>query len=206
MSDYFNKTEEQEFNDAKAWFKENGKPIIAAIVVALLAGAGWNFWKSHQYEKALKTSANYQQVMDNYLQNPAQNAPLVEQFIADNKGSSYAIFAQLEEAKRLVETNDFANAKIQLQQALANNSDSTLQNIIRLRLATVDFQLQNYEEALATLTNVKDEAWSFRKKLLQGDILVAKGEIDAAKTAYNQAKVIASEQDRVLIDLRLNNL
>ena len=145
MSDYFNKTEEQEFNEVKAWFKENGKPIVAAIVVALLAGTGWNFWKSHQHEKSLKTSAAYQQVMEMYSQNPEKNAPLVEKFISDNASTNYAVFALLEEAKRLVEKSNFDAAKNQLQQALTATDDATLQSVIRFRLANISLQLKNYD-------------------------------------------------------------
>lgn len=206
MSDYFNKTEEQEFNDIKAWLKENGTPIVSAIVAVLLAVSGWNFWKNHQLESAQQTSASYQQVMESYLQNPTKNAPLVEKFVADNSNSVYAAFANLESAKQAVEQGDFVAAKVQLQQALANNDDASLQNVVRFRLAAIDLQLKNYDEALSALANIKDSAWTHRKQVLSGDILAAKGDIDAARSAYQQAKESASAQEKQLIDLRLNQL
>lgn len=206
MSDYFNKTEEQEFNDIKAWLKENGTPIVSALVAVLLAVSGWNFWKNHQLESAQQTSALFQQVMESYAQNPDKNAPLVEKFIADNANSVYAVFANLESAKQAVEQGDFSVAKAQLQQALANNRDASLQNVIRFRLAAVDLQLKNYDEALSVLVNIKDHAWIHRKQVLSGDILAAKGDIDAARSAYQQAKDSASEQEKQLIDLRLKQL
>ena len=67
MSEYLNSTEEQQFNEAKKWFKQNGTPILLAICVISGATFGWNYWKKHQIEVAQSTSATYQQVMESYL-------------------------------------------------------------------------------------------------------------------------------------------
>lgn len=85
-------------------------------------------------------------------------------------------------------------------------SDSTLQSIARFRLAQIDFQLKSYDEALASLAQIQDKAWELRKQILTGDILAAKGDIPAAKSAYEQAKTTANPQEQTLIDVRLNNL
>lgn len=206
MSDYLNKTEEQQFEEAKSWLKQNGMPILMAIILALAASAGWNFWKNHQVEVSQKTSASYQQVMESYLQNPEKYTPLVEKFIADNQATSYAVFAQLEQAKQLVDKQDFAVAKNVLNQAIGNTDDATLQNVIRFRLAAVEFQLQQFDAALATLAKIQDKAWDLRKQVFVGDILAAKGDKEAAKSAYEQAKANAPENEHMLIDIRLNNL
>ncbi|WP_150539326.1 YfgM family protein [Actinobacillus vicugnae] len=205
-NEYLNKTEEQQFEEAKSWFKANGTPILVAIIIACVASFGWNFWKNHQIETAQHTSATYQSVMESYLQDPVKNAPLVTKFIADHKESSYAVFAQLEEAKQAVEKADFAQAKNLLQASLSATTDSTLQAVIRFRLAAVDYQLKNYDEALATLGQIQEQTWDLRKQVLSGDILVAKGDKEAAKSVYEKAKQNAPEQDKALIDIRLNDL
>lgn len=205
MSDYYNSTEEQQFNEAKNWFKKNGTPILLAICVISGASFGWQFWKKHQTDVALQTSEKYQQVMESYSQNPTKNLPLVEKFVSETQGN-YAIFAQLEQAKQLAEKGDFNGVKTQLEQALKSSEDPTLQNVIRFRLAEVEYQLGNVDEALAILAKVQDKAWDLRKMQLTGDLLVAKGDKVAAKSAYEQAKSKASEQEKMLIDIRLNNL
>ncbi|MCK3655585.1 hypothetical protein A4G19_07435 [Pasteurellaceae bacterium Macca] len=206
MSDYLNQTEEQQFQEAKNWFKQNGTPIVVVIFIASIASFGWNFWQKHQVEVAQQTSASYQQVMESYLQNPDKNTPLVEKFISDNKGNNYGVFSQLELAKQLVNKGDFANAKTYLTDALNNSNDATLQNIIRFRLSLVEFQLKEFDNALATLAKVQDSAWNYRKQLLTGDILNAKGDKTAARSAYEQAKAEAGNEEQMLIDVRLNNL
>lgn len=205
MSEYYNSTEEQQFNEAKNWFKKNGTPILLAICVVAGASFGWQFWKKHQIEVAQQTSENYQQVLDSYLQNPDKNAPLVEKFISENQGT-YVVFAHLEQARQAANKGDFVVVKSQLEKALAASEDATLQNVIRFRLALVEYQLGNFDGALAVLANLKDSAWDLRKQILVGDVLTAKGDKAAAKSAYEQAKANASEQDKMLIDIRLNNL
>ena len=205
-SEYLNKTEEQQFEEAKNWFKENSTPILLAIFVFATASFGWNFWKSHQAESAIQASISYQATMEAYEQDPVKNQPLVAKFLEEAKGTNYAIFMQLEEAKNAVVKGDFAAAKSQLQAALNEVKDPSLQSIIRFRLAAVDFQLKEFDSALANLEQIKDQAWGARKQLFIADLLVAKGDKEAAKSAYEQIKAKMSGQERELIELKINNL
>ena len=205
-SEYLNKTEEQQFEEAKNWFKENSTPILLAIFVFATASFGWNFWKSHQAESAIQASISYQATMEAYNQDPVKNQPLVAKFLEEAKGTNYAIFMQLEEAKNAVVKGDFAAAKSQLQAALNEVKDPSLQSIIRFRLAAVDFQLKEFDSALANLEQIKDQAWDARKQLFVADLLAAKGDKEAAKSAYEQIKAKTSGQERELIELKINNL
>ena len=205
-SEYLNKTEEQQFEEAKNWFKENSTPILLAIFVFATASFGWNFWKSHQAESAIQASTSYQATMEAYEQDPVKNQPLVAKFLEEAKGTNYAIFMQLEDAKNAVAKGDFAAAKSQLQAALNEVKDPSLQAIIRFRLAAVDFQLKEFDSALANLEQIKDQAWDARKQLFVADLLSAKGDKEAAKSAYEQIKANTSVQERELIELKINNL
>jgi len=205
-SEYLNKTEEQQFEEAKNWFKENSTPILLAIFVFATASFGWNFWKSHQAESAIQASTSYQATMEAYEQDPVKNQPLVAKFLEEAKGTNYAIFMQLEDAKNAVAKGDFAAAKSQLQAALNEVKDPSLQAIIRFRLAAVDFQLKEFDSALANLEQIKDQAWDARKQLFVADLLAAKGDKEAAKSAYEQIKAKTSGQERELIELKINNL
>lgn len=202
---YFNKTEEQQFEEAKSWFKQNGSAILLAMLVGASAVFGWNFWKNHNQQISQESSAAYDNVIESYLQDPIKNEPLVEKFIKESEHNSYATFAQFTEAQQLVNKGDFAKAKTVLEQAV-NAEDATLQTVARFRLAQVEYQLQNYDAALATLGQIKEKAWTLRKAVLTGDIFVAKGDNAGAKSAYQQALADAPEQEKALIELRLNNL
>ena len=205
-SEYLNKTEEQQFEEAKSWFRENSTPILLAIFVFAAASFGWNFWKSHQIESAIQASISYQATMEAYEQDPVKNQPLVQKFLDEAKGTNYAIFMQLEEAQNAVAKADFAVAKSLLEAALNEAKDPSLQAIIRFRLAAVNFQLKEFDAALAQLDQVKDKAWQARKQLFAADVLAAKGDKEAAKSAYEQIKAQTSGQERELIELKINNL
>ena len=205
-SEYLNKTEEQQFEEAKNWFKENSTPILLAIFVFATASFGWNFWKNHQAESAIQASISYQATIEAYEQDPVKNQPLVAKFLEEAKGTNYAIFMQLEDAKNAVAKGDFAAAKSQLQAALNEVKDPSLQAIIRFRLAAVDFQLKEFDSALANLEQIKDQAWDARKQLFVADLLSAKGDKEAAKSAYEQIKANTSGQEREIIELKINNL
>ena len=144
--------------------------------------------------------------MEAYEQDPVKNQPLVAKFLEEAKGTNYAIFMQLEEAKNAVAKGDFSVAKSQLQAALNEVKDPSLQSIIRFRLAAVDFQLKEFDSALVNLEQIKDQAWDARKQLFIADLLSAKGDKEAAKSAYEQIKAKMSGQERELIELKINNL
>lgn len=206
-SEYLNKTEEQQFEEAKNWFKANSTPILLAIFICAAATLGWNFWKKHQVESAIQASTSYQNTMEAYLQDPAKNQPLVAKFLEEAKGTNYAVFAQLEEVKQAIVQADYAKAQTLLQNALSATNDATLQTVIRFRLAEIGYQLKQYDEALTVLAQIQGSAWESRKQLLSADILSAKGDKAAAKSAYEQLKTTAtSESEKALIDLKINNL
>ena len=53
---------------------------------------------------------------------------------------------------------------------------------------------------------MKDEAWNGAKNILVGDIQLAKGDKEVAKSAYQQAHQNATPLELQLIQVRLNNL
>lgn len=205
---YYNNTEEQQFNEVKNWFKQNGTSIVIVLFIIAASMFGWRYWQNYKTEKAQTASAEYQQVMDAYSVDPVKNRELVQQFIADHNSEAYAAFSLLALAKSDVDNQQFESAQSMLKQALAVTSDVTLRQVVMLRLAKVQYQLKQYDEAINTLNKVNDKAWDFRKNILLGDILVAQGHLDEAKQAYQQAQESPAidEAGKTFLELRLNNL
>lgn len=194
--------EEQEINEIKAWWKENYKTLIASIVLALAGSFGWNYWQSYQAAKIQQTSFAYSKAM--YAsQDQSQQ---IEKFVKDHEKTSYAVFALLESAKSAVEKQDFVKAESLLKQALSQSSDEVLSAVSALRLAAVQFQQQNFDAALQTLEQVKSQSWEGQKHILVGDILLAKGDQNAAKMSYEKALPLASTLEKQWLQVRLNNL
>ena len=179
--------EEQELSAIKAWWQENYKFIIACFVIACVGVFGWNYWQSYQLQKIHNVSAEYEQVLFNYKKDPQAQEAQFAQFIKNNEKTAYAVLALLDKAKIAVEKQDFTQAEEALKQA-------------------VQFQLGQFDPALDSLKLVKDEAWNGAKNILVGDIQLAKGDKEAAKSAYQQAQQNATPLELQLIQVRLNNL
>ena len=198
--------EEQEINQLKDWWKENGKTIIVAFILGVGGMFGWRYWQVHQAEQIAQASAQYDALIYSAQQDEQAKKANIEQFVQANSKTAYAVFALLDEAKKATEKQDFAAAEVNLNQALTQSQDEVLTSIVALRLSAVQFQLGQLDNALTTLNQVKGESFSARKAILTGDIQVAKGDKVAAKNSFEQAQQSGSQLEQQMAKMKLNNL
>ena len=198
--------EEQEINQLKDWWKENGKTIIVAFILGVGGMFGWRYWQSHQAEQIAQASAQYDALIYSAQQDEQAKKANIEQFVQANSKTAYAVFALLDEAKKATEKQDFAAAELNLNQALTQSQDEVLTSIVALRLSAVQFQLGQLDNALTTLNQVKGESFNARKSILTGDIQVAKGDKVAAKNSFQQAQQSGSQLEQQMAKMKLNNL
>ena len=198
--------EEQEINQLKDWWKENGKTIIVAFILGVGGMFGWRYWQAHQAEQIAQASAQYDALIYSAQQDEQAKKANIEQFVQANSKTAYAVFALLDEAKKAAEKQDFAAAEANLNQALTESQDEVLISIVALRLSAVQFQLGQLDNALTTLHQVKGESFNARKAILTGDIQVAKGDKVAAKKSFEQAQQSGSQLEQQMAKMKLNNL
>ena len=198
--------EEQEINQLKDWWKENGKTIIVAFILGVGGMFGWRYWQAHQAEQIAQASAQYDALIYSAQQDEQAKKANIEQFVQANSKTAYAVFALLDEAKKATEKQDFAAAEANLNQALTQSQDEVLTSIVALRLSAVQFQLGQLDNALTTLNQVKNESFNARKAILTGDIQVAKGDKVAAKNSFEQAQQSGSQLEQQMAKMKLNNL
>ena len=198
--------EEQEINQLKNWWKENGKTIIAAFILGVGGMFGWRYWQAHQAEQIAQASAQYDALIYSAQQNEQAKKANIEQFVQANSKTAYAVFALLDEAKKATEKQDFAAAEANLNQALTQSQDEVLTSIVALRLSAVQFQLGQLDNALTTLNQVKGESFNARKAILTGDIQIAKGDKVAAKNSFEQVQQSGSQLEQQMAKMKLNNL
>ena len=198
--------EEQEINQLKDWWKENGKTIIVAFILGVGGMFGWRYWQAHQAEQIAQASAQYDALIYSAQQDEQAKKANIEQFVQDNSKTAYAVFALLDEAKKATEKQDFAAAEVNLNQALTQSQDEVLTSIVALRLSAVQFQLGQLDNALTTLNQVKGESFNARKAILTGDIQIAKGDKVAAKNSFEQAQQSGTQLEQQMAKMKLNNL
>lgn len=185
---------------AKTW-----KIIVAVIVIGLLAYYGWNYCQSNQVKKLEQMSDRYEQLVKQLDQTKPESVNDLVAF-AKEGDSVYNVFADLFAAKFYIEvTKDYAGAQALLTDALSKTKAEPVKSVINIRIARVQYQQNQYQESLATLDKVNNEAWEPVINEIRGDILTKMSRyaeaVDAYKIALKSAAMISSEPN---IKIKLN--
>ncbi|MCX8587746.1 MULTISPECIES: YfgM family protein [unclassified Gilliamella] len=185
---------------AKTW-----KIIVAVIVIGLLAYYGWNYYQSNQVKKLEQMSDRYEQLVKQLDQTKPESVNDLVAF-AKEGDSVYNVFADLFAAKFYIEvTKDYAGAQALLTDALSKTKAEPVKSVINIRIARVQYQQNQYQESLATLDKVNNEAWEPVINEIRGDILTKMSRyaeaVDAYKIALKSAAMISSEPN---IKIKLN--
>ncbi|SDG67203.1 Putative negative regulator of RcsB-dependent stress response [Vibrio xiamenensis] len=181
-------TEEQQVEQIKEWFKENGKPVVAGLVICLGGIFGWRFYQDSVIEAQEAASKAYTATMTSLQNQGADAQSAVQSFIDANKDTEYSVLAALQLAKVQVEAGQLDQAIEQLSGAKGATKDDALSTVINYRLARLHAEKQDYQVALDTLKSITDESWQGRVAELRGDILLRQGDKDAAYIAYTEAQ------------------
>ncbi|MBV7387866.1 tetratricopeptide repeat protein [Pasteurellaceae bacterium TAE3-ERU1] len=201
-------TEEQQVEELKSWWKENSKVIITTLILVFASVLGWRYWQNYQLNSRLAASNDYEQVLNAYQADPKNNAGLLEQFVKEHEGSSYAVFALFEQAKRALDNNQLEQAQQLLTQAQSMSKDSELKAIATVRLASVQLQANAFESAVNTLNSLGEAAYNGVKQRLLGEAYLGLNDKEKAKAAFEAALKTPNldQLDKDLIQLRLNSL
>ena len=210
-------SDEEQLENLKRWWKENGLFTIAAVVLCIGGYFGWDNWKANQQQKMETASELYQQMMEVAIVEPGQKAndtqhrlvnELATQLKEEFSSSQYARYGALLVAKLAVEKNDLDAAAEQLRWAL-DDADEGLGLVIKLRLAKVEASRDNIDLALSMLNGVDAQTLSSAYAEARGDFYLMKGDKTAAYEAYKQALDLATDIDnRVapVLELKLNQV
>jgi predicted negative regulator of RcsB-dependent stress response len=201
--------EQEQVEELKAWWKENGKWVIGVLVIGLLGFAGTKFWKSHQASQSAEAAKLYSEVMKQVATNDAKRiSDAADALVSRYAGSAYAPRAQLLAAQSSLQARDVAHATVQLQWVIEHANETGLQDTARLKLASVLLDEKKYDEALKHLDAAHPESFTGLYADLRGDVLSAQGKVAEARVAYQQAydKTDAKSVYRNLIQLKMDGL
>jgi predicted negative regulator of RcsB-dependent stress response len=202
--------EQEQLATLKAWWKENGNLVMTAVTLVLIVLAAWQGWNYYQRSQAAQASGLYDAVQkaavagDLKLVRESAGAVL-EQF----PRTTYAAMAALVSAKAHFQGGDLKTAHAQLAWVADNAKDDALQDIARLRLASVMLDEKAYDDALKVLDTKHAAPFDAQFMATRGDVLVAQGKKDEAVSAYKSALDKTEAKDagqRAYIQLRLDAL
>ncbi|MRI35066.1 hypothetical protein EOPP23_19025 [Endozoicomonas sp. OPT23] len=215
------RTDEEEVEQLKNLWQDYGKPVIAGVVITLVAVFGYKAYKQNQYETSAAASQLYQSLLDASA-SAAQGQSLTEQqkstvqhvaetLKADYSGSRYAAYAMLQQARVQVQSNDLDGARASLQWVVDQNTNQETELLARTRLARVMLgqSADNAQAALDVLAAASSEAGFVATiEAVRGDALLAKGDRDSARAAYQKAldAAQANGEARPLLQFKLDDL
>ncbi len=203
------KTEEEQVKAFKKWWHENGKSIIAGIVIGIAALLGWREYEHYAVLQAEAASTLYAQMLDAARDNDTENSSIyANRIIEDHKTGTYAVFASLMRAKIAAEAGDLEQAEAHLRWVLDNNSLAGLEHIARLRLVRVLIAGAKLELATTTLNARKPDEFIAQYEELRGDILVRQGKHEEARLAYKKSLANSSTatDTQSILQMKLDNL
>lgn len=202
--------EEQEQLEAfKAWWKQHGIRVIAAVTVFVVAVAGTRGWQMWTHKQTAEASGAFEQAMQAAGMNDVKAVKdATARIMENNAGSAYAAPAAWLAGKANYEAGDGKSAAAQYQYALEHAGDDGLKQLARLRLAALRFDQKDPDGALKLLADEPAPAFAALHAQLKGDILASQGKHAEAAAAYKLALEKLGEKSplRALVEIKLDGL
>jgi len=202
-------TEEQQVEAIKKWWHENKWSLIGGVVIGVSALWGGRAWLDNQNHFAEAASASYQLTLEQVSQGKNEDAAQQgAQLLGQYSDTAYASLAALAMAKIKQEAGDAAAASAHLRWALDNTKEDAVRHEARLRLAKIMLSEKKYDDALSLLNGVDAGGYGSTYAQMKGDIYLAMGQPESARTEFSKALASASpkERGRSLLQMKLDNL
>ncbi|HRH81231.1 MAG TPA: tetratricopeptide repeat protein [Thiobacillaceae bacterium] len=201
--------EQEQLDELKAWWKQNGKWIIAGVVAFLLATAGWRVWQSWTVKQGAEASALFEKAMQAAAMNDGKALKdATAQLMENYPRSGYAAPAAWLAGRVNHQMGDGKSARAQYEFALEHAKDEGVKQLARLRLAAILMDAKDFGGAMAQLNQEPAPAFAGLHADLKGDVLQAQGKTAEAREAYKQAieKLGDKSALKPLVEIKLDGL
>lgn len=202
-------TEEQQVAAIRKWWDENKWSLIGGVVIGVGALWGGRAWLDNQQHYSEAASVVYQMMLENVSQGKNEDAATQgAQLLGQFSDTAYASLAALMMAKTKLEEGNAAAASAHLRWALDNTESDAVRHEARLRLARIMMAEGKYDDALRFISGIETGVYESTYEQLKGDIYVAMGQPESARTAFMRALASASpgERGHELLQMKLDNL
>jgi predicted negative regulator of RcsB-dependent stress response len=201
-------SEKEQIAQIRQWFADYGWYLLGGVAIGLLGLFGYQRYQESTAQSAEAASALYQElqaaVEDDDLSEAERVLAALE---TEYDGSPYATSGALLLARMALVTDTDRAIEV-LRGVLESASDEEMSMIARLRLARVLAWREQHDEALELLS--VDEPGTFAARIadIRGDILLARGDTDGARSAYTSALITPGSEaiDRNYLQMKLSSL
>lgn len=205
-----NLTEEQQVEELKKWWKENGRSIIAGVIIGLGAIGGWQGWNSYKDGRAESGA----QVYDKFVQaaksgNEQGSKDALAQLRGEYEGSTYFLLAQLKMAQAQVSGGEIDAAIGSLRAVISATRDDGLKQVASVRLARLLLSQDKLDEAQAAVDAASGDAFAGDVAAIRGEIARRQGRTDDARAAFEEARLKGAADsdmlDYLLLEMATSN-
>ncbi len=197
-------TEQQQIEEIKTWWRENGMSVVVGIALGIAAIFGWRYWQGYEIEQSQAASSLYTDMVVSLRSDDRADAEeLADTILEEYENSAYAVFATLSLAKLAIADNDLDAAEERLKWALDKDIEASLSHVIRLRLIRVLIGQNKLDEASRLIAIQDKGTFSASYDELLGDVNAARGDRDAARDAYRQSLNRAQADGRDVSTLQI---
>lgn len=202
-------SDQEQIQLIRDWWKKYGSSVILGLTIAIVGSFGWRYWQQHTTARAQQASALYEQMLAMQMTHQQPQFNLVANNLIKNYTSTpYATLAGLMQADNAISQQDLSIATQKLQWVSQHAKDNKLKQIATIRLARVLLAQNQPQQALQVLQKVHDKSFMSAVNIVKGDALVATGDKNAARIAYQNALDNLPENAtiRPLVQMKLNDL
>ena len=215
-----NAAEEESIEEIKKWWDENGKQLIAAVVIVLGGYGGWSLWENTELAASEMASDLYEEILEISLVEAGESITeqernnivrIANELMGSHSDSVYAQYGALFASQQHVIDNNLDLAEDALDWILENpqtgifsNEDQGLVLTVTLRLARIVLSKGDAERALGIVNSVVPGAFEAGYAELRGDIYSALGRFADARDSYVAAQQAGSASE--VLQLKLSQL
>lgn len=203
----YNELEQEE--RVKRWIKEYGTAIVLGVVLAIGGIFGFRQWLSYQSSQSQVASEHYTLVQEAIQADRLEDAlSEYETLKSDYPRQGYTALAALLVGGALVDAGRDEDAMDAFRLVLDQGDAESLEPVARLRLARLLMAAERHDDALALLPEPPPTGFEAAWAEVRGDVHLARDEIDAARTAYQDAldQMPANAGNSRLLQMKLDSL
>lgn len=201
--------EQEDLDRLKAWWKNYGSSVIVGVLLGVALLIGFRYWTQHTEQRLQAASVLYDRMLqDFHSRKPGTARQSGESLLNDYSSTPYAGLAGLMLARMDLEAGDAAAGRKHLQWVVEHARDAATMHAARLRLARINLDSGDKQAALALLEVQDQSGFEAEYAELKGDIYLAQGQREPARTAYREAlkQLPAGSPYAPVLNMKLDDL
>ena len=203
-------SEKEQLQEMRAWWSENGRYVIAGVILGVAAIFSWNQWRSSLEETRIEASNLFEDIMVAAFEGDLESAEFAAgELYANYEQTVYPDQARLSLARIYMDKGRDQDAADALRELIVPGAETEIQMVGRLRLGKVLLYQDKADEVIALLKDRGESGFAARYNEVLGDAYAAEGAYAEAQIAYEAAlseNPALSTVDNNLVQLKINDL